>query len=91
MGMIQNPTRCMSHPKPPLIGIAEVLMFVNNPNRPQALRRQTVKKVLESSREEGRTFGHLGLHPKGLEVLRRVWQMARENATPFTPMEANLL
>ncbi|WP_299431074.1 RIO1 family regulatory kinase/ATPase [uncultured Meiothermus sp.] len=33
-----------------------------------------------------RTFGHLGLHPKGSEVLRRVWQTARENATPFTPM-----
>lgn len=33
-----------------------------------------------------RTFGHLGLHPKGSEVLRRVWQIARENATQFTPI-----
>lgn len=32
-----------------------------------------------------RTFAHLGLHPKGSEVLRRVWQIARENATQFTP------
>ena len=54
-------------------------------------RRQTVKKLLESGQEEGRTFGHLGLHPKGSEVLRKVWAIARENATPLTPTEATWL
>ena len=33
-----------------------------------------------------RTFAHLGLHPKGSDVLRRVWQIARANPTQFTPM-----
>ncbi|WP_297859442.1 hypothetical protein [Meiothermus sp.] len=54
-------------------------------------RRQTVKKLLESGQAQGRTFGHLGLHPQGSEVLRRVRQIARENATPFTPVEESLL
>ncbi|RIH80667.1 RIO1 family protein [Meiothermus hypogaeus] len=98
MGMIQNPTRSLFQPKPPLIGIAEVLMSVNNPNRPPATswleeeleasgydwlsdeadgreyfadrahrkarkppRRQTVKKLLESGQAQGRTFGDPGL------------------------------
>jgi RIO kinase 1 len=38
-----------------------------------------------------RTFAHLGLHPKGPEVLRRVWQIARQNATQFTPSEVQYL
>ncbi|MCX7783198.1 MAG: hypothetical protein N2318_06085 [Meiothermus sp.] len=38
-----------------------------------------------------RTFGHLGLHPKGSEVLRRVWQIAHANPTQFTPMEVTYL
>jgi hypothetical protein len=48
-------------------------------------RHQSVKKRLEVYQEGGRANGHLGLHSKGSEVLRRVWQSARENATPFTP------
>lgn len=38
-----------------------------------------------------RTFGHLGLHPKGGEVLRRVWQIALQNQTQFTPFSGEYL
>lgn len=38
-----------------------------------------------------RTFGHLGLHPKGSEVLQRVWQIAKHNPTQFTPAEVQYL
>jgi hypothetical protein len=47
-------------------------------------RRQSVKKLLEVCQEKSRANGHLGLHPNSSEVLRRVWQTARENAAPFT-------
>jgi hypothetical protein len=44
------------------------------------------KKLLEVYQEQVRANGHQGPLLNGSEVLRRVWQTARENATPFTPM-----
>jgi RIO kinase 1 len=37
-----------------------------------------------------RTFAHLGLHPKGSAVLNQVWEIAKANATQFTPVPGGL-
>jgi len=62
-----------------VIDFPQVVEWDKNPNAMQILERDVNGLC--------RTFGHLGLHPKGSEVLRKVWQIAHANPTLFTPME----
>lgn len=66
-----------------VIDFPQVVEWDKNPNAMQILERDVNGLC--------RTFSHLGLHPKGSEVLRRVWQIAHANPTPFTPVEVTYL
>lgn len=66
-----------------VIDFPQMVEWDKNPRAGEILRRDVYGLC--------RTFAHLGLHPKGSEVLRRVWQIARENANPFTPVEDTFL
>lgn len=66
-----------------VIDFPQVVEWDKNPNAMQILERDVNGLC--------RTFGHLGLHPKGSEVLRKVWQIAHANPTLFTPMEVTFV
>lgn len=66
-----------------VIDFPQVVEWDKNPNAMQILERDVNGLC--------RTFGHLGLHPKGSEVLRKVWQIAHANPTQFTPVEVTFV
>lgn len=66
-----------------VIDFPQMVEFDKNPKAREILERDVNGLC--------RTFGHLGLHPKGPEVMRRVWQIAHSHPTQFTPMEVSYL
>lgn len=66
-----------------VIDFPQMVEFDKNPKAREILERDVNGLC--------RTFSHLGLHPKGGEILRRVWRIAHDNPTQFTPMEVTYL
>jgi RIO kinase 1 len=75
-----------------LLWWAEKIVVIDFPQMVEFDKNPKAREILERD-VNGlcRTFAHLGLHPKGSEVLRRVWQIAHANPTQFTPMEVTYL
>lgn len=70
-----------------LLWWAEKVVVIDFPQMVEWDKNPLAKEILERD-VNGlcRTFSHLGLRPKGGDVLRKVWQIARANPTQFTPM-----